>query len=432
MQGIEHAADEALRHPRCLVVTALPLDNLQENRHGIFQRLRMLVHAATLAGLQIDVVCAAGPQADGDTATARGLVEAQLRQHWDVDARVVALTRFVKDPRTPFILQQLMGCLGHRWAPGYRAAVAGGQLAQLAQALARRPALVIAHRVGTMALLMSQPELPPTVFDMDDVEHVVQQRRLGLGHSLRERLMSRASLPSLVALERQAVRQAARTLVCAPGDAQLLSALARVPAERVSVVPNGVAPAPAQRPDLTAGPVLLMVGIYSYAPNGEGARHFIEHVWPLVHRAMPQAEVWFAGASPDAIGPAAAMPSGVKLLGFVDDIEATYAQARVVICPILTGGGTRVKLIEAAMRGKAIVSTTLGAEGLGFVDGQQARLCDEPAAFAQACLTLLASATQARQLGETAREFAADRYDRNHIASTLAAQCRKLLATPSA
>lgn len=178
-----------------------------------------------------------------------------------------------------------------------------------------------------------------------------------------------------------------------------------------------------------AGPVLLMVGIYSYEPNSEGARHFIRHVWPRVQQAVPHAQAWFVGASPQSIGAQADMPEGVRLLGFVDDIEAVYAQAGVVICPILTGGGTRVKLIEAAMRDKPIVSTTVGAEGLGFVDGQHALLRDDAEGFAEACIALLSRPEKGRLMGTAAKRFAADRYDRRRIADALAERVRDLLAS---
>ena len=415
---------------RCLIVTALPLDDLQASRHGIYQRLRMLVGAMSRTGLALDVVCSEGAHIPASEANALERVAEGIREHWGVQARVLGLTRSVKDVRTPYIVQQLMGCVSQHWSPGMRAAVAGGQLQVLQRALDEKPVLVLAHRLRSMALLASCRGLPTTVFDMDDIEHVVHQRRMGLAQGLRERWLSRAELPALGRLERQAVRQAWKTLVCARDDAQLLADFCGVEPERVGVVPNGLPlPGPSAAAAPTAGKpaVVLMVGIYSYEPNGEGARHFIEHTWPLVRQVRPDAEAWFVGASPESIGDAARMPEGVKLLGFVDDIEAVYAQADVVICPILTGGGTRVKLIEAALRGKPIVSTTLGAEGLGFTDGRQARLCDTPDAFAEACVTLMQSPTQAREMGEKAQAFAQAHYDRDRIAETLAAQCRARL-----
>lgn len=416
---------------RCLIVTALPLDDLQASRHGIYQRLRMLVTAMARTGLALDVVCSEGPKVPAGEPAALARVAEGIREHWGLQARVLGLTRSVKDVRTPYIVQQLLGCVSQRWSPGMRAAVAGGQLELLQRALDEKPVLVLAHRLRSMALLSACKGLPATVFDMDDIEHVVHQRRMGLGEGTRERWLARVELPALARLERQAVRQAWKTLVCARDDAQLLADFCGVPTERVAVVPNGL-PLPAKgspaASPVPARPTLLMVGIYSYEPNGEGARHFIEHVWPLVRQARPDAQVWFVGASPQSIGDAARMPEGVKLLGFVDDIEAVYAQADVVICPILTGGGTRVKLIEAALRGKPIVSTTLGAEGLGFTDGQEALLRDSPAAMAEACVDLLAEPRKAGQLGDAARAFAQRHYDRDRIAEALAAQCRQKLA----
>lgn len=415
---------------RCLIVTALPLDDLQASRHGIYQRLRMLVTAMARAGLALDVVCSEGARIPASDHQALARVADGIREHWGLEARVLGLTRAVKDVRTPYIVQQLLGCLSQRWSPGMRAAVAGGQLEVLQRALDEKPVLVLAHRLRSMALLSACKGLPTTVFDMDDIEHVVHQRRMGLGQGRRERWLARAELPALVRLERQAVQQAWKTLVCARDDARLLADFCGVPQERVTVVPNGL-PLPAQGSQQAAGapaPILLMVGIYSYEPNGEGARHFIEHTWPLVRQARPDAQAWFVGASPESIGDASRMPEGVRLLGFVDDIEAVYAQASVVICPILTGGGTRVKLIEAALRGKPIVSTTLGAEGLGLSDGHNALLRDSPVAMAQACVDLLASPQQAQQMGEAARAYAQQHYDRDRIAEALAAQCRHKLA----
>jgi glycosyltransferase involved in cell wall biosynthesis len=84
-------------------------------------------------------------------------------------------------------------------------------------------------------------------------------------------------------------------------------------------------------------------------------------------------------------------------------------------------------LIEAALRGKPIVSTTLGAEGLGFTDRQEARLCDTPHDFAQACVTLMADPAAASAQGAAARSFAQQHYDRDRIAESLAAQCRQRL-----
>jgi glycosyltransferase involved in cell wall biosynthesis len=398
------------------------------SRHGIYQRFRMLMESAADTGLALELVCEEGGLVKAGSPDACARLEAGVLQHWGLVCRVMSIARRVEDSRTPYLLQQLAGCVSHDWSPAHRAAREGGQVAQLNELIAPRHRLLLVHRLGSMAVLLDCLSTLPCVFDMDDVEHVVHMRRMDLGGSLRERLVARAALPALKRLERAAVRRAALTLVCAADDAKLIQDLAGVAGTRVAVVPNGVTVVEPRSPDRSAPPVLLMVGIYSYEPNSEGARFFIEQVWPIIRRAVPTAEVWFVGASPQAICDADNLPDGVKLLGFVDDIEAAYAAARAVICPILTGGGTRVKLIEAAVREKAIVSTTVGAEGLAFVDGCHALLRDDAEGFAHACVQLLTATEVNRRLGQAVRKFAADRYDRSVIRQGLTQRLRAVMS----
>src|SRR4030095_7177078 len=84
-------------------------------------------------------------------------------------------------------------------------------------------------------------------------------------------------------------------------------------------------------------------------------------------------------------------------------------------CPIRTGGGTRIKVIEAAAYGKPIVSTHVGAEGLEFEDGREILLRDEPQAFADACIELFRDGSLSSSLGQTARAKAIKLYDRQHV-----------------
>jgi glycosyltransferase involved in cell wall biosynthesis len=411
-----------------LLVTPHPLDDLQRHRHGVYQRLQLLVAAAVATGMRLEVVCARGAQSPEDEAQAARQAEAQLLAHWGVQAQVLAVTRAVPQRRLPYIAQQVLACVSHRLSAAHRAALAGGQLATLRAALSRRPALVIAHRLHSMALLMqAEPRLPPCVMDLDDLEHEVQRQRAAQAQGARNKLLARAAVPALAAAVRTASRRAHHTLVCSTTDAQTLRQFAQLAPEQVIVVPNGL-PLPPPLPTSPAAathPVLLMVGTYDYEPNADGARHFLQHIWPPVQQAVPKAEVWFAGASPGCIVDPASAPSGCRLLGFVPDLEATYAQASVVIAPILTGGGTRVKLVEAALRGKPMVSTTLGAHGLGLIDGQQVRLADNPADFARACVSLLTQPDEAQRLGEAARAVAREHFDRSQIAAALAQACLK-------
>jgi glycosyltransferase involved in cell wall biosynthesis len=119
-----------------------------------------------------------------------------------------------------------------------------------------------------------------------------------------------------------------------------------------------------------------------------------------------------AGAGSEALATDIVAGSGVEALGFVDDLEALYREARVVCCPITVGGGTRIKLIEAAVRGKAIVSTAVGIEGLDFENGRHAVIRETHEEFADACIDLLINPDRAHDLGAAAREVACRRYSR--------------------
>lgn len=412
--------------PRCLVITEQPLTQLHLRRHGVYQRLRMALEALQRAGYQPEIACMADPSEPAAPLAQVGTaIEAQLAAQWGVSAKVVAVSNRLPDKTTPFIVQQLASVLSYRQTTGIRAARRGGRLDDLRQALARRPDIVFAHRLTSMVHLLSIKNagpLPPCYLDLDDVEHIVQYRAATRAPSLRDKLIWLAAWPALVLAEARALHRARKTFICSDADAEHLQRLLRLPASQVSVIPNGVSVPPLPQDPQPSGKVLLMVGIYSYEPNSEGAEYFIQHIWPLVRASEPDAELWLVGASPESIPSHASQPAGVRFMGFVDDLDAVYQQSRAVVCPILFGGGTRVKLVEAAVRAKAIVTTTVGGEGLGLVDGQHALVRDTPPAFAEACVALLRDAERALQLGLEVRQLAAHKYDRSAIVATLARQ----------
>lgn len=417
-----------MQHPtpgskRCLVITEQPLTQLHLRRHGVYQRLRMGLEALSLAGYQLEIACMADASEPVAPLSEVGpLIEHQLAERWGLQARVVAVSRRQADKTTPYILQQLAAVLSYKLGASMRAARQAGRLDDLAQALARQPDIVYAHRLSSMAHFLSVKlkARPPSFLDLDDVEHVVQYRAALRSPSLRDKLIWLAAMPALVWAEAVALRQARKTFICSDTDALHLQRVMRVPASKVAAVPNGVSVPPIDLKPSSS--VLLMVGIFAYEPNAEGAQYFIEHIWPLVRAAEPSAELWLVGASPESIPAHASQPAGVRFMGFVDDLDAVYQQSRAVVCPILFGGGTRVKLVEAAVRAKPIVTTTVGGEGLGLVDGEHALVRDTPAAFAQACVDLLRDADKARQLGLNVRQLAIQKYDRATIIRDLARQ----------
>src|SRR5262249_34161071 len=116
------------------------------------------------------------------------------------------------------------------------------------------------------------------------------------------------------------------------------------------------------------------------------------------------------GRDPEAVERLVRGDSRVKLTGPVKDAVAEIARAKVSVVPLLSGSGTRFKILEAWAAGRAVVSTSLGAEGLGARHGEHLVLADDPGKFAQAVLALLADADRRRRLGEAGRSLYLEKF----------------------
>jgi len=154
-------------------------------------------------------------------------------------------------------------------------------------------------------------------------------------------------------------------------------------------------------------PALLFVGGMHWPPNAEGMRWFARQVWPLVRTACPQAVLNVIGKSPP---PELLGLLGVQAPGYVPDLDAYWAQSAVFIVPLLSGGGMRVKILDAWAHGLPVVSTTIGAEGLAYTTGQDILIADQPQAMAAHILALLKDPALAARLGQAGWETLRRRY----------------------
>ena len=155
---------------------------------------------------------------------------------------------------------------------------------------------------------------------------------------------------------------------------------------------------------------ILFLGSFRHTPNQVAIDWFTREVLPLIIARVPQAKLLLAGSDPP---PSHAFPGegrGMELLGFVEDIQPLFDQCAVFVCPIRSGSGVRVKLLEAFASGIPVVSTYLGAEGLARTDGDFCALADDPCGFAEKVIALLedsagASAMAARARSEVERHW---------------------------
>ena len=216
--------------------------------------------------------------------------------------------------------------------------------------------------------------------------------------------------------------------LCSKADQQRM--LDEVPEARTVVIPNAAdvdyykPRADDPRPD---GRTVVFFGLLSYLPNVDGVHHFIEKMWPRIREANPDARCKIIGGSPPQSLQALAGP-GVELTGFVPDLRPHLAESAVVVVPLRLGGGTRLKIVEAMAMGKAIVSSSLGAEGIEAVPGRDLLIEDDASTFADAVNLLLSDPEQAASIGQAARKLAVDRYAWRAAAGSLVEFYRQILA----
>jgi len=185
-----------------------------------------------------------------------------------------------------------------------------------------------------------------------------------------------------------------------------------VDGDRITVVPTGVdlaqyRPA-AKQPDASA-PLITFVGAMDWEPNVDGVEYFCSEVWPAIKAEVPQARFRIVGRNPDRRVQKWASDS-IEVTGRVPSVVEHLQESAVVIVPLRIGGGTRLKIYEAMATAKAVVSTTIGAEGLDVHHGRDIMLADDPRAFAQAVIMLLRDSDLRRRYEQAAAETAA-RYD---------------------
>ena len=188
--------------------------------------------------------------------------------------------------------------------------------------------------------------------------------------------------------------------------------LADRPGLKVFVVPNGV---DCQRipftPAVDPGHELIFVASMDSEANHDGAMFFLDRVYPLLLRTHPEATVSFVGRNPRPELASRHEEGRITVTGKVDDVFPYYRTAAVSIVPLRSGGGTRLKILEAMAVGAPVVSTTVGAEGLEVVPEEHLLIADEPGAFAAAIARLLEDAGMRQALIRRAREQVEQHYD---------------------
>ncbi len=209
--------------------------------------------------------------------------------------------------------------------------------------------------------------------------------------------------------ERGAVRRFQHVIAVSEHDRSLMEAW--VEGSRITVVPTGV-DLEQYRPDFShplVSPLVVFVGAMDWEPNVDAMEYFCEEIWPSVLVQAPAAKLRIVGRNPgDRVRKLAS--DSVEITGRVSSVVEHLRDAATVVVPLRIGGGTRLKIYEAMAAGKAVVSTSVGAEGLDVRHGRDIILADDPRPFADAVLTLLRD-QNLRQKYEHAAAARAAQYD---------------------
>jgi polysaccharide biosynthesis protein PslH len=180
----------------------------------------------------------------------------------------------------------------------------------------------------------------------------------------------------------------------------------------VAVSPNGV-DATAFTPGLVEPQpdTLIFGGALRYEANFEAMQYFLKEAYPLIKQRRSKVTLRITGSTEQAHLDALALDNSVTLTGVVTDVRQEVARAWVSIAPILSGGGTRLKILESMALGTPVVATSKGAEGIEAFDGQHLLIANNARAFAECVVGLLANRTQREQLAQQARQLVVERYD---------------------
>ncbi len=225
----------------------------------------------------------------------------------------------------------------------------------------------------------------------------------------------------LLAYEKEYLPQFDRRVAVTQVDATVLSRLGG--GVRVDVVGVGVdVPDVPPQPSLEEPGSIISVALMRWLPNVVGIRWFLDAVMPRIRAQLPTAFCRIVGKDPPRDIRRRADGSSVIVTGFVPDVRPLIQRSSVFVVPTRVGSGIRVKILEALALGKAVVSTSIGCEGIeGLVDGYNILLADEPQDFADAVVGLLRDRDRRQSLGEAGRELVANRYTWQEVARAFAA-----------
>ena len=210
----------------------------------------------------------------------------------------------------------------------------------------------------------------------------------------------------------------ARCIAVSNTDKDLL--ISDQPDLHVDIVANGVdAKGYMPLPPCGDPRTLMFVGKMSYSPCIDAVLYFYEEILPLIQSKIDDVEFWVVGREPPPEVLSLNGKNGAHVTGYVNDVMPYYANSAICVVPLRSGGGTRLKILEAMALGRPVVSSTIGCEGLDVTNGKNILIADDPETFAQKTIQLLKDQELYQRIATEARQLVEMNYDWDILAGRL-------------
>lgn len=258
------------------------------------------------------------------------------------------------------------------------------------------------------------------IYDTADLHFVREERRAAIEGSQEARLASER----YKAMELYLAKTADVTFVVTEEERQHLLRLD--PTLNVVVIPN-IHPVPERNiAAFEERSGLLFLGSYLHPPNVDGVKWFVAEIWPLIRRELPEVEFYVVGSNVPEDVKRLEKVSGVRVIGWVPDVVPWFDKCRVFVSPLRYGAGMKGKIGHAMSYGLPVVTTTIGAEGIGLTDGETALIRDDPEGFAQAVVELYCSRDLWVKVSQKSIEHIEKNYSPRAVLSRLSSVLQRL------
>jgi len=255
----------------------------------------------------------------------------------------------------------------------------------------------------------------PVVIFTHNVEAMIWKRHMDVASNPLWRFVFKREYKKMRKAEARYLEACAHVLTVSEADSAVFAK--DIDRRKITTIPTGVdiryfQPMAGEETDS-----MVFTGSMDWMPNSDGISYFVAEILPAIRKRRPQATLWVVGRNADrkVLAMAKADP-GIRVTGRVDDIRPYIARGAVYVVPLRVGSGTRLKIFEAMAMGRAVVSTTIGAEGLPVTSGVDIVLADAPQSFADAVCRLMDSHEERQRIGNEARKLVEEKYSWESVA----------------